>query len=313
MLRRIAGHLFWAARYLERAQWRARLVDVNYHLILEVPPRDIDPWEPLLGITGEREPFAQRYAHADEASVVNFFTFDKENPSSIRASIEAARTNLSSLRHMISSEMWLEMNELYLESREWSPDTLESKGFAAFFTELRNHFYAITGIVRSTMPRDLSYDFLEIGAMLERADNVARLLDVKYHYLMPRLEDIGGPSDGRQWAAVLRSASALEAFRKLYGYAIRVDRVVEILLFDASFPRSARFSAERLTAALARVAASAGGPAAAPPAGEKLLTMLRSNTASDVIVAGLHEYLLEIEQECAAVSDAAYADYMALD
>ena len=117
MLRRIADHLYWAARYLERAQWRARLVDVNYHLNLEVPPRMADPWEPLLGITGEREPFAQRYAHADEASVVDFFTFDRENPASIRSCIEAARTNLSALRNMISSEMWLQMNALYLDSR----------------------------------------------------------------------------------------------------------------------------------------------------------------------------------------------------
>lgn len=311
MLRRIAGQLFWAARYLERAQWRARLVDVNYHLILEVPPRAADPWEPLLGITGEREPFAQRYARADEPSVVNFFTFDKEHPSSIRVCIEAARMNLSSLRHMISSEIWLEMNELYLESHEWSPGTLERKGFSAFFTELRNHFYAITGIVRSTMPRDLAYDFLEIGTMLERADNVARLLDVKYHYLMPLMEDIGGPSDARQWAAVLRSASALEAFRKLYGNAIRVDRVVEIMLFDPNFPRSARFSAERLGAALERVAACAVGPAVVPASGDRLLTMLRTNRAGGVIVAGLHEFLLEIEQECAVVSDAACADYMA--
>jgi uncharacterized alpha-E superfamily protein len=312
VLRRVAGHLYWAARYLERAQWRARLVDVNYHLILEVPPRAAEPWEPLLGITGEREPFAQRYACADEASVANFFTFDRENPSSIASCIESARTNLSSLRHMISSEMWLEMNELYLESREWTPNTLAHTGFSAFFTQLRNHFYAITGIVRSTMPRDMSYDFLEIGTMLERADNVARLLDVKYHYLMPRPGDIGGPADNRQWAAVLRSASALEAFRKLYGYSIRVDRVVEILLFDPNFPRSVRFSVERLSAALDRVAAG-GGVLTPALASDRLLSLLRTSAAGDVIVAGLHEYLLAVEQECAALSDAAYAEYMAVD
>ena len=312
MLRRIAGHLFWAARYLERAQWRARLVDVNYHLILEVPPRDVDPWEPLLGITAEREAFAQRYAHADEASVVNYFTFDRENESSIRSSIEAARTNLSSLRHMISSEMWLEMNELYLDSREWSPQTLAQKGFSAFFTDLRNHFYAITGIVRSTMPRDLAYDFLEIGTMLERADNVARLLDVKYHYLLPRLEDIGGPSDGRQWAAVLRSASALEAFRKLNGNSMRVDLVVRILLFDASFPRSARFSAERLAVALGRVAARGVEGPPGPLPSDRLLAMMRGSCAGDVIAEGLHEFLVKVEEECSVVSDSIYGDYMSL-
>jgi uncharacterized alpha-E superfamily protein len=312
VLRRIAGHLFWAARYLERAQWRARLVEVNYQLILEVPPRHSDPWEPLLGITAEREAFAQRYAHADEASVVNFFTFDRENPSSIRSAIEAARTNLSSLRHMISSEMWLEMNELYLESREWSPQTLVQKGFSAFFTDLRNHFYAITGIIRSTMPRDMAYDFLEIGTMLERADNVSRLLDVKYHYLLPRLEDIGGPSDSRQWGAVLRSASALEAFRKFNGNSMRVDLVVEILLFDASFPRSARFSAERLAAALERIAARGGANPTGPLPSDGLLAMMRGISAGDVITSGLHEFLLRVEHECSMVSDAIHGDYMSM-
>jgi uncharacterized alpha-E superfamily protein len=312
VLRRIADHLYWAARYLERAQWRGRLVDVNYHLNLEVPPRMADPWEPLLGLTDEREPFSQRHAHADEASVVDFFTVERENPSSIRSCIEAARTNLSALRNMISSEMWLQMNELYLESRQWSAAQLASEGFSTFFTDLRNHFYAITGIIRSTMPRDLSYDFLEIGTMLERADNVARLLDVKYHYLLPRLEDIGGPSDGRQWAAVLRSASALEAFRKLYGYSIRVDRVVEILLFDPNFPRSARFSMERLSASIERVAAQNGGHTSRQPVSDTLLTLLRAGSASKVITDGLHEFLLKVEEECSNISDAIYSDYMTL-
>jgi uncharacterized alpha-E superfamily protein len=312
VLRRVADHLYWAARYLERAQWRARLVDVNYNLNLEVPPRAADPWEPLLGITGEREPFAHRYAQADEASVVDFFTFDRDNSSSIRSCIEAARTNLSALRNIISSEMWLQMNELYLDSRNWSPGLLANEGFSSFFTDLRNHFYSITGIIRSTMPRDLSYDFLEIGTMLERADNVARLLDVKYHYLLPRLEDIGGPSDGRQWAAVLRSASALEAFRKLYGYSITVDRVVEILLFDPNFPRSARFSAERLAAAIERVAAQGASQISHQLVSDSLLALLRSGSAGQAIGEGLHEFLLNLERECSNISNSLYSEYMAL-
>jgi uncharacterized alpha-E superfamily protein len=256
--------------------------------------------------------FAQRYAHADEASVVDFFTFDRENPSSIRSCIEAARTNLGALRNTISSEMWLQINELYLDSRQWSPALLASEGFSSFFTDLRNHFYSITGIIRSTMPRDLSYDFLEIGTMLERADNVARLLDVKYHYLLPRLEDIGGPSDGRQWAAVLRSASALEAFRKLYGYSIRVDRVVEILLFDPNFPRSARFSTERLAASVERIAAQNCANLPHQLASDNLLALLRGSNAAQAITEGLHEFLLKVEEQCSTISDALFSEYMTL-
>ena len=311
MLRRVADHIFWAARYLERTQWRARLVDVNYHLILEVPPRDADPWDPLLGITAERDVFSRRYARADEASVVNFFTFDRDNPSSIANCIEAVRLNLSSIRHLISSELWLEVNRLYLKMRDWSPQQLAAVGVSAFFASLRENFFAITGVIDATMRRDAAYDFIEMGIMLERADNVARLLDVKYHYLLPRVEDVGGPADMRQWAAVLRSASALEAFRQIYGNAIRVDRVIEMLVFDPAFPRSARYCAERLALALERVA-KAGAETEPHTMAEGLTTMLSSRSAGDIIANGLHEFLVSMENQCSLIANSVVHDYMSL-
>lgn len=313
MLRRIAGSLFWAARYLERAQWRARLVDVNYHLLLEVPPRDIEPWEPLVRITAEQDLFATKHSHAGEASVIDFFVFDKGNRSSIRNCIESVRANLSPLRHLISSELWLAVNRLYLETQGWSPQALAAAGVSAFFAELQRHFYTIDGIVVNTMPRDLTYDLIEIGTMLERTDNVSRLLDVKYHYLLPRLEDIGGPADIRQWAAVLRSASAFEAFRKVYGNAIRVNRVVEILVFDPSFPRSMRFCVERLEQALARIALREEEPAADNPPCAELLSILHAGEADQTIADGLHEFLIGVEAGCARLADHVFDRYMSLE
>ncbi|HVB80952.1 MAG TPA: alpha-E domain-containing protein [Candidatus Binataceae bacterium] len=313
MLRRIAGSLFWAARYLERAQWRARLVDVNYHLMLEVPPRDAEPWEPLVRITAEQELFATKHSHASEASVIDFFIFDKENPSSIRNCIESVRANLSPLRHLISSELWLAVNRLYLETQGWSAQALAAAGVSAFFADLQRHFYTIAGIIISTMPRDLTYDLIEIGTMLERPDNVSRLLDVKYHYLLPRLEDIGGPADMRQWSAVLRSASAFEAFRKVYGNAIRVNRVVEILVFDPAFPRSTRFCIDRLALALKRISSREEEPASEdPPCGE-LLAMLHAGSADQTIAEGLHEFLIGVEAGCARLADHVFDRYMSLE
>ncbi len=325
MLRRIAGSLFWAARYLERAQWRARLVDVNYHLLLEVPPREAEPWEPLVHITAEQELFFTLHSHADEKSVIDFFVFERENRSSIRSCIEAVRANLSPLRHLVSSELWLAINRLYLESQNWSPRMLAATGVSAFFAELKAQFYTVMGIIADTLARDLAYDLIEVGTMLERPDNISRLLDVKYHYLLPRLEDLGGPADLRQWAAVLRSASALEAFRKAYGNAIRVDRVVEILVFDPSFPRSTRFAIERLAGALGRIAqrepAGESPPAAAQddgrpadaPTCEQLLAMLRTGSATEAIAGGLHEFMLGIERECAQIAGQVFDRYMALE
>src|ERR1700674_3241096 len=213
MLRRIASHLFWTACNLERAEWRARLLDVNYHLLIESPPRDAQPWAPLLAIFGERELFAETYTTADDASILNFFALDTENPNSIRSCINAARNNAISLRHYISSELWLDLNTLYLNAQEWTPELFISPGVFAFFADLKDNFYRLSGIRQSTIPRDIGYDFMQLGIMLERTEDVSRMLDVKYHFLLPRLEDVGGSLDILQWAAVLRSASGLEASR----------------------------------------------------------------------------------------------------
>lgn len=313
MLRRIAGDLFWTARYLERAQWRARLVDVNYRLLLEVPPRDADPWEPLVQITGEMDLFGVKHSHADEAAVVSFFTLDRENPCSIRRCIEGARANLSPLRHLISSELWLEVNKLHLDAQSWSLEALTTAGITAFFAALRERFYMLTGIIQSTLPRDPAYDFIAIGTMIERADNVARLLDVKYHYLLPRQAEVGGAADARQWTAVLRSASALEAFRKRHGGVIKTDRVIEILLFDPTFPRSARFCLERIAASLTRIMNEEGGERAAPTLPcDNLLNILCTGSAAEAIAQGLHGFLLNVQSECAACASTVFDQYMSL-
>ncbi|MGC1344201.1 MAG: alpha-E domain-containing protein, partial [Candidatus Binataceae bacterium] len=256
MLRRVANHLYWTARYLEHAEWRARLLDVNYHLLVESPAGPSGAWGAMLAITGHRGDFDSRYAADDEASVLAYYTFDDENPSSIRSCIGFARENCSALRHRISSELWLEINTLYLDTQRWSPAMFEAVGVYGFFSELRERFYRIAGVIQTTISRDVGFDFLAIGRSLECAENISRLLDVKYHVLLPKLEDVGSPLDLSQWAALLRSASALEAYRRSYGNLIRADKVVEVLLFDASFPRAARFCIDRMGSALGRVEAA---------------------------------------------------------
>jgi len=329
VLRRIAGHLYWAARNLERAEWRARLVDVNYHLLIETPPRGAEPWAPLLAIFGERETFASRYATADEDSVLNFFVLDLENPNSIRNCIINARNNMLSLRHYISSELWIELNTLYLDAQAWTGGLFTSPGVFAFFSELRENFYQLSGILQTTIPRDLAYDFIQIGMMLERAEDVARMLDVKYHFLLPKLEDVGGPVDLLQWAAVLRSASGLEAYRKRHGNSIDVKKVVAILLFDASFPRSARFSLDQLSVSLKRIAAERTESSEESPTSSQsqscatsaahftalslLDASLKNDRSSQVLKSGLHQFLLEIQDGCAAIGDEVFARYLRSD
>ncbi len=339
MLRRIASHLYWTARNLERAEWRSRLVDVNYHLLVETPPRGAEPWAPLLAIFGERELFAARYEAADEESVLNFFVLDQENPNSIRNCIITARNNALSLRPYISSELWIDLNSLYLTAQAWTPTLFYSPGVFAFFSDLKDSFYRISGILQTTIPRDPAYDFMQIGMMLERAEDVARMLDVKYHFLLPRLEDVGGPVDLLQWAAVLRSASGLEAYRKRFGNAIEIEKVVGILLFDASFPRSARFSLDQLEVSLGRIAAerapsssqsqssaetrsssqsqssSQSWIADSPyfPALHELAAALKSDRSAHALKSGLHQFLIHIQDACAAISEEVFGRYLRID
>lgn len=313
MLRRIANHLFWLARNLERAEWRARVVDVNYHLLIETPPRDADPWDPVLAIFGERKNFAERYKNADELSVLNFMTLDLENPNSIRNSINVARENARAIRHHISSELWLDINTLFLSAAEWKPEMFASPGVFMFFADLKDCFYRIAGILQSTIPRDLSYDFMWLGFMLERAEDVSRMLDVKYHFLLPRLEDVGGAVDLMQWGAVLRSASGLEAYRKRYGNNIRVDKIIDILLFDPAFPRSARFAIEEVAVSLNRIRRESPREDSGTPALSGLRAELEARSPKEVLEKGLHEFLLRIQDSCEEIYGQLFEQYLKTD
>ena len=311
MLRRIAGNLFWLARYLERAEWRARLVDVNYRLLVENPGEAKDAWWPLLAVTGEWDLFGEHYEAYDERSILAFFTFDPHNCSSIASCIEYARENCRAVRNRISSELWLEINTLHLDSRRWTSELMLSRGLVPFFSELRERFYRISGVMESTLPHDTGYDFLSLGKWLEAAENIARLLDTRYHFLLPSPIDVGSPLDLAQWAALLRSASALEPYRNTYGNSIAVERVVEFMLFNENFPRAARFCVDRLEVALTRIESAC--PAELKLSSEnsqsKAATVhtlggkLRAGNAAAAITSGLHEYLLEIQADCAAISD----------
>jgi uncharacterized alpha-E superfamily protein len=171
--------------------------------------------------------------------------------------------------------------------------------------------------MQSTLPRDSGYDFLSLGKWLEAAENVTRLLDAKYHFLLPGSAKTGSSLDLSQWAALLRSASALEAYRIAYGNSISVEQIVEFMLFNPAFPRAARSCVERLEIALDRIAracpaelqASAEKPSAKVPTAYALSSKLRAGNASAAIAGGLHEYLLAIQVDCTAIGDEIFTAY----
>ena len=220
MLSRVADTLYWLARYIERAENNARILDVNLQVTLDDENSGVDgdkvDWEPILATLEDQKLFSKLYAVTNAETVCEFVTFAKENPNSIRSSVGAARENARTVREYISSEMWERINSLYL----WMNGAQARQLFAAsaidFFRHVVDCSHQFQGTTAATLTHGEGWHFLQIGKYLERADSTSRILDLKYHILLPRGEEVGGNVDTVQWQAVLKSCSAFEAYRKLH-------------------------------------------------------------------------------------------------
>jgi uncharacterized alpha-E superfamily protein len=280
------------SRYIERAENVARFIDVNLNLMLDLPVGSAQQWWPLVDTTGDHEEFTRRYGAATQQSVMQFLTFDADNPNSILSCLRGARENARSVREIISSEMWEQLNKFYLmvTSAVANPEVLADPH--EFFNGVRMSSHLFTGVAEATMTHGETWHFSRLGRMLERADKTSRILDVKYFILLPTIADVGTTVDDLQWAAVLRSASAFEMYRKTHG-RIGPRRVVEFLLLNAEFPRAIHHC---LIASRESVHAISGTPAGLfrNPA-EHLLAQLCAELAyaqiDDIVGSGLHEYL----------------------
>ncbi len=215
MLSRVANSLYWLGRYFERAENIARLLDVNLQLLLDVEKPDdatlAEHWTSLLSSSGDAELFRQHFAKADAASVTEFMTFATANPNSILSCTLAARENARMIRDRISLEMWETVNDLHLFLHSLEARTLWQHSPSEFYARIKNASHLFQGLTAATFPHDEGYNFIQLGRYIERADKTIRLLDLKYHILLPAPTDVGGAVDTAQWRSALRCASALEA------------------------------------------------------------------------------------------------------
>ena len=303
MLSRVADSICWMSRYIERAENVARFVDVNLHLMLDSPAGQEQQWQPLINTTGDHELFAERHGQATQQSVIQFLTFDPEYANSILSCLRSARESARSIREIISSEMWEQINRFYLTVKEAANDLQTTAGQHKFFTEVKEASHLFSGIAEATMTRNEAWHFLRLGRMLERADKTSRILDVKYFMLLRSAADVGTPFDDVHWAAVLRSASAFEMYRKRWG-RMSPEGIAQFLLLDPEFPRAIRFC---LNSAREALHAISGTPLESfkNPA-ERCLGQLCSDLAyaniEDVIKRGLHEYLDDLQNKMNHVS-----------
>lgn len=314
LLSRVAESMYWMARYIERAENVARYVDVNLQLMLDLAGNANEQWQPLIQIGADDTRFHSMYGPtANKENVLQFLTFDTENPNSILSCLRQAREGARSIRESISSEMYEQINRLYLMVKAASSDRTVMESPADFFQEVRMGGHLFEGITEATMTHGEGWHFCRLGRMIERADKTTRLLDVKYFILLPSVAYVGSTFDELQWVALLKSASGFEMYRRIYG-RISPDSVVAFLLLDRDFPRSVHYCIAGAQQSLHTVSGTPLGTFRSPA--EQQLGMLRSELDySDnqrIIEAGLHEMLDLLQGKLNKIDDAIYTTFFAL-
>ena len=309
LLSRVADSVYWMARYIERAENVARFIDVNLHLQLDLPLAPAYQWQPLIDTAGDIKPFRERYGVASECNVIQFLAFDDENSNSIYSCLRSARENARSVRETISSEMWEQVNSMYLQI-QMQRTTPQNEALPEVLRGIRLACHMFEGITDATMSHNEAWHFLHLGRKMERADKTSRILDVKYFILLPSAMGVGAPYDDLHWSAVLKSVSGFETYRKKYGRIAPRD-IVEFLVMDREFPRAIRHC---INSAKDSLHAITGTPLGSSEySSERLMETLNAElntTAVDqVLRSGLHEHLDGLQTKMNAVGDALLEDF----
>ena len=310
MLSRVADSIYWMSRYVERAENVARFVEVNQHLMLDLPPGLPPQWEPLVEITGDAAAFRDAYSAADQDEVCWFLTLDPNNPNSILSSLRAARENARSIREILSSAVWAEVNDVYLYAEHQASH--QDASLYEFLRYVIRASHSIDGATSATLSHGEAWHFGRIGQLLERADKTTRVLDIRYFTVLPSLSDVGAPTDDLYWTAVLQSVSALEMYRQRHG-SIRTDNTAAFLLLDGEFPRSVRNCLKRADASLHAITGSPQGTFCneAERRLGRLSSELDYTSIKEVIVQGLHEFLDSLQSKANAVGEAVRESFFA--
>ncbi|MET0519305.1 MAG: alpha-E domain-containing protein [Burkholderiaceae bacterium] len=323
MLSRTADHLFWMSRYMERAENTARMLDVNYQTSL-LPQTALGAeqgWRSLLSISELIQPYQERYGEIDAKKVKDFVVRDESNPSSILNCLRAARENARAVRGALTTEAWETTNQTWLEFKRLLADGLLARDPAALFEWVKFRSHLSRGVTVGTMLQDEAFNFIRIGSFLERADNTARLLDVKFHALPPSVP--GGPGGRQQqaqtqvtdvaqdfyhWSSLLRSVSGFEIYRKVYSNVIQPDKVAELLILRSNMPRSLAHCMARLLDNLGRVANDQSGETLRQAG--RLNADLQYGRIDEILATGLHAYLTQFLERVNALGAGISRDFL---
>jgi len=309
MLCRVASELFWMARHIERAENMARMLDVTYrtsllpYQVTEPGLAWAEPWSVPLITSGLATAYYRDNPVLSAETVLRFMILDSTNPSSVYCCLRAARESARNVRGAITSEMYEDLNTAWLEMRRYDYDTVQQMGVSNFLEWVKMRSHLFRGVTFGTMLRDEAYHFIRLGTHLERADNTARILDVKYHLLLPSTADVGGAVDYYQWAAVLQSVSGFESYRKIYSDVITPRRVAELLILRDDMPRSLHCCMNFINETIERLGLDHANSRELERVSGQLHALLHYGRTDDIIERGLHEYLMDFLERISGLGD----------
>jgi len=313
MLSRTADNMYWLARYVERAEYLARILEATQRLsaVPTTGGATTNEWESAVSTAGCAASFFSAHKEANEQSVTDFLAFSPDNPSSIRSCFEVARSNARSVRTALTMEMWDAINGTWLELQKFGSGAVSREQFAQFLRWVQESSLRFDGSAYRTMLRNDAYWFSRLGVFMERADNTARILDVKYHLLLPPQEHVGGPLDYFQWAAILRSVSALTAYHWVYRESLKPWLIADLLILNDQMPRSLASCYENLVQNLDRIAGVYGRQGPAQRHARGVRTRLQNSKMEDIFQSGLHEFISSFINDNNKLGSAITQQYLA--
>jgi uncharacterized alpha-E superfamily protein len=296
MLSRVGDRIYWMSRFMERAENLARILGVTSNVVLcSTPETQEQNLLAPLTITATTRAYFERHERVTLPQLIDFMGLDPENWSSIYACLRLARDNAHAVRWQITSEMWETLNATWIELDSFDRSRVTGPDSTRFFDWVKERSHLFRGVTYGTIMRGEAFNFSRLGTFIERADDTARILDVKYHILLPRIEDVGGARDYYQWAALLRSVSSFETYRTIYRDQIYPINVAELLILDRRMPRSLAACLEEIDHALSLV--DGQNDHAVKRLSAELQARLVHGDIEEIFRGGLHEYLTDFLQD----------------
>ena len=292
MLGKTAGGIFWLFRYLERSENTARLVDAGFRIALTRSASADREWESVIATAGARAGYRDRHAVFEASAVIDYLLRDRSNPSSVLSVIGTARDNARMVRTALTREVWEAVNECWLTLSDALSRPVRERDLPAALATIRQQSALVRGALHGTMLRNEVFNFARLGTFVERADNTARILDVKYYVLLPSLSLVGSSLDNVQWETILRSVSAHQSFRWVTRGEPTPRAIAHFMILDRRLPRSLAFCCAKISGNLGYLESDYGHRPPSHTMADACFHNVRNRPIDDIFDQGLHEFLI---------------------